>query len=284
MVYIRAKTVKSDQYLYLVKSVWDSKKNTSKQETIKYLGKATHVLNDDIPIDYRNDPKILSGLAKYNPKDVEKRNVALKKIKQQLYKKMTNGDVQETLKIYEEYIKNFDTVDFFDKILKPVMSEIGSDWENNKISIATEHVASNIAQTLVKNILSQVKRVKNKKKILICVPVGEEHHLGCDVLETYLSMKGFKVYNLGTATPTESILSFVDNNKPDVIILSITIKDNLLAGQRLVKKIKKEYDDIPVLVGGLAVQGKKIPEFDGSVIDNVHLEQIKKKIGSEIIG
>jgi len=67
MVYIRAKTVKSDQYLYLVKSVWDSKKNTSKQETIKYLGKATHVLNDDIPIDYRNDPKILSGLAKYNP-------------------------------------------------------------------------------------------------------------------------------------------------------------------------------------------------------------------------
>ena len=284
MVYIRAKTVKSDQYLYLVKSVWDSKKNTSKQETIKYLGKATHVLNDDIPIDYRNDPKILSGLAKYNPKDVEKRNVALKKIKQQLYKKMTNGDVQETLKIYEEYIKNFDTVDFFDKILKPVMSEIGSDWENNKISIATEHVASNIAQTLVKNIMDQVKRNDNKKKILICVPVGEEHHLGCDVLETYLSSKGFKIYNMGTSMPTESILNFIDNNKPDAIIISITIKDNLLAGQRLVKKIKKEYDDIPVLVGGLAVQGKKIPEFDGSVIDNVHLEQIKKKIGSEIIG
>ena len=74
MVYLRAKTVKSEQYLYLVKSVWDSKKNTSKQETIKYLGKATDVANDDIPIDYRNDPKILSGLAKYNPSNIEKRN------------------------------------------------------------------------------------------------------------------------------------------------------------------------------------------------------------------
>ena len=284
MVYLRAKTVKSEQYLYLVKSVWDSKKNTSKQETIKYLGKATDVANDDIPIDYRNDPKILSGLAKYNPSNIEKRNEATTKTIKKIYKKMTDGDIQESLKTYEEYIKNFDTIDFFDKIFHPVMTKIGSDWEHGKISVATEHVASNIAQTLVKNILSQVKRVKNKKKILFCVPVGAEHHLGCDVLETYLSMKGFKVYNLGTATPTESILSFVDNNKPDVIILSITIKDNLLAGQRLVKKIKKEYDDIPVLVGGLAVQGKKIPEFDGSVIDNVHLEQIKKKIGSEIIG
>jgi len=40
MVYIRAKKVKADQYLYLVKSVWDSKKSTSKQEIVKYLGKA----------------------------------------------------------------------------------------------------------------------------------------------------------------------------------------------------------------------------------------------------
>jgi len=49
MVYIRAKKVKSDQYLYLVKSIWDSKKSTSKQEIVKYLGKATEVVKDDIP-------------------------------------------------------------------------------------------------------------------------------------------------------------------------------------------------------------------------------------------
>ena len=79
MVYLRTKTVKDDQYLYLVKSVWDSKKNTSKQETIKYLGKASDVVNSDIPIDYRNNPKILSMLAKYNPKDIEKRNEASEK-------------------------------------------------------------------------------------------------------------------------------------------------------------------------------------------------------------
>ena len=50
MVYIRTKKVKSDQYLYLVKSIWDSKKYTSKQEIVKYLGKASEVVNDDIPV------------------------------------------------------------------------------------------------------------------------------------------------------------------------------------------------------------------------------------------
>jgi len=283
MVYLRAKTIKSEQYLYLVKSVWDSKKNTSKQQTIKYLGKASLVVSDDIPIDYRNDTKILSGLTKYIPKDIEKRNNALEKIKKKLYKKITQGDIQESLKIYEEFIKFFNIVDFFDKILKPVMSKVGSDWEHGKISVGVEHVASNIAQTLVKGIMEQANGRTTNKKILICVPVGEEHNLGCDVLETYLSMNGFKVFNMSTSAPTESILNFIDDNNPDMILLSITISDNLKSGQRLVRKIKQEFD-IPIFVGGLAVQGKNIPKFDGEIIDDLSLYGIKKKIGSGING
>ena len=275
MVYIRAKKVKSDQYLYLVKSVWDSKKNTSKQEIVKYLGKASEVVKDDIPVDYRNNSKVLSVLASFNPKDIKKREDATKKSKQQLYKKLTEGNIHDSVTIYQEYIKIFNAVDFFDKILKPVMYKIGDDWANNKISIATEHVASNVAQTLVKIIMDQVSGTGNKKKILICVPLGEEHHLGCDVLETYLSIKGFKVYNIGTSIPTESILSFIDNNNPDVVLVSITLEDNLAAGQRLVRKIK-DHKDIPILIGGFAFNSKKIPKFEGDVIPDCGLEEIPK--------
>ena len=275
MVYLRAKKVKSDNYLYLVKSVWDSKKNTSKQEIVKYLGKASEVIKDDIPIDYRNDPKILSVLALHNPDDIVKREESTKKSKQILYKKLTDGDIKSSVKIYEEYIKIFNSADFFDKILRPVMSKIGDDWANNRISIATEHVASNVAQTLVKIIMDQVTGMVNKKKILVCVPVGEEHHLGCDVLETYLSIKGFKVYNIGTSIPTESILSFIENNKPDVILVSITLEDNIPAGQRLVKKIKEQYN-IPILIGGFALQSKKIPKFEATVISDIPLDEIPK--------
>ena len=278
MVYIRAKKVKSDQYLYLVKSVWNSEKNTSKQEIVKYLGKASEVVKDDLPKEYRNDPKILSVLASHNPKDIKKREEAAKKSKQQLYKKLTEGNIEECVKIYEEYIKIFNSSDFFDRILKQVMYKIGEDWANSKISIATEHVASNIAQTLVKIIMDKVSVTKNKKKILLCVPVGEEHHLGCDVLETYLSIKGFKVYNMGTSIPTESILEFIGNNKPDVVFVSITLDDNLTAGQRLVKKIKNEHEKTPVLIGGYALQSEEIPKFEGKIIKDVGLEEIPKII------
>lgn len=279
MVYIRAKKVKSDQYLYLVKSVWDSKKKTSKQEIVKYLGKASEVVKDDIPIEYRDNPKVLSVLASFNPKDIKKREESTKKSKQQLYKKLTEGNIEECVKIYQDYTKIFNAADFFDKILKQVMYDIGEDWASNKISIATEHVASNIAQTLVKIIMDSVNGSANKKKILICVPVGEEHHLGCDVLETYLSIKGFKVYNMGTSLPTESIISFIDNNKPDIIFISITLPDNISAGQRLVKKINDECK-IPILIGGYAMQTGKIPKFDAKIISESNLEELPKIIRS----
>ena len=277
MVYIRAKKVKSDQYLYLVKSVWDSKKNTSKQEIVKYLGKASDVDKEDIPIDYRNDLKVLSVLAKFNPKDVKKREASSKKSKQHLFKKLTDGDIQGSLKIYEEYIKIFNVSDFFDKILKPVMYKIGDDWAKGKISIATEHVASNVAQTLVKIIMDRVSSIGSKKKIMICVPLGEEHNLGCDVLETYLSIKGYKTYNMGTSMPTESILNFIEANKPDILLLSITLEDNIGAGQRLVRKIKDQAN-IPILVGGFALQSEKIPKFDAKVVAESTLEEIPRLI------
>jgi len=275
MVYIRAKKVKSDNYLYLVKSIWNSKKNTSKQEIVKYLGKASDVVRDDIPIDYRDDPKILAVLASHNPKDITKREESTKKSKQALYKKLTEGDIHSAVKIYQEYIKIFNHGDFFDRILRPVMYKIGDDWANNKISIATEHVASNVAQTLVKIIMDEVTNNTNKKKILVCVPLGEEHHLGCDVLETYLSIKGYKVYNIGTSIPTESIVNFIEYNRPEIILISITLEDNIAAGQRLVKKIKEQFD-IPILVGGFAFQSEKIHKFDAKVIPDITLDEIPK--------
>ena len=198
MVYIRAKKVKGDQYLYLVKSVWDAKRGTSKQEIVKYLGKSSEVIKDDIPLEYRDNPKILSTLAAHNPQDIKKREEASEKSRKQLYRKLTEGDINRCIQIYDDYVKIFNSADFFDKILKPVMYQIGDEWANSKISIATEHVASNVAQTLVKIIMDKGTAIGNKKKILLCVPVGEEHHLGCDVIETFLTSKGYKIFNMGT--------------------------------------------------------------------------------------
>ncbi len=281
MVYLRTKKVKGVQYLYIVKSTWDAKNKTSKQEIVKYLGKAVDVISDDIPAEYRDDPKILSALAAQNPEDIKKREEASEKSRKLLYKRLTDGDINRCVQIHADYVKIFNTADFFDKILRPVMYQIGDEWAHGEMSIATEHVASNVAQTLVKIIMDKETSSGSKKKILLCVPVGEEHHLGCDVIETFLSGKGYRVFNMSTSIPTDSIMHFIRHNDPDVVMVSITLEDNLKTGQRLIKKIREKFD-VPVMVGGFALEQEKVPKFDAQVVKNMTLGDLPKMIRATI--
>ena len=277
MVYLRKKKVKGVDYLYLVKSLWDKKRKTSKQITIKYLGESKSVTRDDIPIEFRDDPKINSFLLENTPKDRKNREEILKKLQVQLFSSMAEGDLKESIRIYESFVNKSSIEEFYEKILNPVMEKIGSMWADGRLSIATEHISSNTAQSLIKIISENHKRsTLDKGKVIITTPVGEEHCLSCNMIESLLLSKGFTTFNLSPSTPANSLVEFIKTIHPTAILISITLDDNIKAGQRLTKKIYDQYKRLPVYVGGQALNGKK-SKFNATIIEsNTALEQIPK--------
>ena len=277
MVYLRKKKVKGVDYLYLVKSVWDKKRKTSKQITIKYLGESKSVTRDDIPIEFRDDPKINSFLLENTPKDRKNREEILKKLQVQLFSSMAEGDLKESIRIYESFVNKSSIEEFYEKILNPVMEKIGSMWADGRLSIATEHISSNTAQSLIKIISENHKRsTLDKGRVIITTPVGEEHCLSCNMIESFLLSKGFTIFNLSPSTPANSLIEFVRSIHPTAILISITLADNIKAGQRLATKIHDQYRTLPVYVGGQALSGRK-SKFNATIIEpNTTLEQIPK--------
>jgi len=277
MVYLRKKKVKGMDYLYLVRSVWNREKKTSRQVTVKYLGESTSVTRDDIPIEFRDDPKINSFLLENTPKDRKKREEILERLKVQLFSSMTEGDLKETIRIYELFVDKSNIEQFYEKILNPIMEKIGSMWADGHLSIATEHVASNTAQSLIKIISENHKRTTlDKGKVIITTPVGEEHCLSCNMIESFLLSKGFTTFNLSPSTPANSLVEFVKSIHPTAVLISITLDDNIKAGQRLATKIHEEYKNLPVYVGGQALIGKK-SKFSATIIEpGISLDQIPK--------
>ena len=277
MVYLRKKKVKGVDYLYLVKSVWDKERKTSKQLTIKYLGESKSVTRDDIPIEFRDDPKINSFLLENTPEDRKNREEILKKLQVQLFSSMAEGDLKESIRIYELFVNKSSIEDFYEKILNPIMQEIGSMWADGRLSIATEHISSNTAQSLIKIISENHKRsTLDKGKVIITTPVGEEHCLSCNMIESFLLSKGFTTFNLSPSTPANSLVEFIRSIHPTAILISITLADNIKAGQRLATKIHDQYNRLPVYVGGQALSGRK-SKFNATIIEpNTTLEQIPK--------
>ena len=214
------------------------------------------------------------------PKDRKKREEIIERLRTKLFSSLTEGSVKDTIDIYVAFVANNSLDQFYERIMTPVMAEIGYMWSEGKLSIATEHIASNIAHSLVKVIADENRKSKKDKgKIVLTTPVGEDHNLGCNVLDSFLVSKGFTTFNLSPSTPAESLIEFIKTAKPDALIVSITLEDNIRSGQRLVKKIHEAYKKLPIFIGGLAFSEKTKFKFDGKlIIDGYALEQIPKII------
>ena len=290
-MYIRRKKVKGIDYAYIVRSIWDHTKRTSKQETVKYLGKVSRLTQEMIPIEYRNDPAIISFITRYSTVNLKKNDSLTKKLGQDLFRMLSAGDLQSIIKIYHKYTNLFGTIQFYDNLLKPVMYDIGQQWAEGKLDVVTEHVCVNTANALIKIIdKSRLIRFTNrhyKGTIFICTPNGEQHNLACNIIESVLLSKGYKVYNASPSLPADSVINSLKNFTPDAILISITLTDHLQTTRNLIRKIRTHLPYLPIFLGGIAINHpNKTSEYNTAytyVIRDVVLADAIKIIRSTIL-
>ena len=251
MVFIRVKKVKGFDYYYLVKSQWDSKRKISIQHTIKYLGKASDVTIDSIPLEYKNNPRILSLLASVT-QEHGKKVVVTAELKKKVFDALKSGEIEKIADVAGKFKEQASLAEFYDEILKPVMYDVGHLWQENKLDIGMEHVCSNMANKTIHKITSSIRPSNRMESIIICTPDGELHNIACNIIESVLCEKGFQVNNVSPSIPTDSLINYIDETKPSMILISVTLRDNLSSAIRIVKKISTLFS-IPILIGGIAI-------------------------------
>ena len=269
MVYIRNKKVKGTDYAYLVQSVWDPKRNISRQSTIKYLGKASEVTIEDIPEEYRDDTKILAFVSAFSSHQEERKEL-ISRIQEEVFILLNDCNVKGLVDIYEKYSRLFGLTDFYDKLLKPAMYKIGDLWQKGQLDVATEHASTNTALGLVKiineRITARTKEPSSRYKAVICTPDGELHGLACNMIESLLLSRGFKIYNISTSIPSDYIIDYIRDMQPDIVLVSITLVENIKSAERLVHQIHAKYNNkLPVVVGGSAFNNMK--QYQNNIID-----------------
>lgn len=271
--------------------MWDHTNKTSKQKIVKYLGKVSRVTQEMVPIEYRNDSSIVSFITRYSTVNVKKNDTLTKKLGQDLFTMLSGGDLQNLVKIYDKYVSLFGMIQFYDNLLKPVMYNIGQQWAEGKLDATTEHVCVNTATALIKVIdKSRLIRSTNrhyKGTIFICTPNGEQHNLACNIIESVLLSKGYKVYNASPSLPTDSVINSLKNFTPDAILISITLTDHLQTTRNLIRKIRTHLPYLPIFLGGLAINHpSKTSEYNTAytyVIRDMILADAIKLIRSTIL-
>ena len=177
--------------------------------------------------------------------------------KDRLLQALIDGDRRTVLRIGHENAETpQDLKSFYHNLLQPVMYRIGELWEQGEISVSREHLASALANTAVS---SQYVRVMSdvepwKGKILVTAASNEFHVLGAQIIANCLEAEGWEVDYLGANTPSEDLVGYIRDQRPDVVALSVTMPFNLIQCKDIVEHVKKEFQESrpKILLGGLA--------------------------------
>jgi MerR family transcriptional regulator, light-induced transcriptional regulator len=121
------------------------------------------------------------------------------------------------------YMGQFPLHQIYDLLITPVLHQIGFLWEEGKISVVEEHIAS---QTIRDGImrLQGIIRIPTEKigKVLCVTPSKELHDIPLKMVDHILEARGFSIYYSGPLTPVAKIDQIFNKIKPDRLYISCT--------------------------------------------------------------
>ena len=141
-------------------------------------------------------------------------------------------------------------------LLAPALVEVGRRWQEARITVAHEHLATAATKAIMARLAPLVGTPSptGRRVVLACSP-GELHGVGVRMVADFLEGDGWEVLELGPDTPTPDLLALVAAERPDAVGLSTALSLHLADAGEAVGRLKA-LDSAPfVVVGGAAYGG-----------------------------
>ena len=152
-------------------------------------------------------------------------------------------------------------LEIYQYIFEPTLKTVGELWASGKISIADEHIISDLIDRALVSLSEQRKNTLNQTKKLTAafmLPGAEMHEFPLKMTSEIFKSAGWKNYYIGKSIPLFSLQYFLENTKIDVLIFSVTLKEHLNSCESLIQLVKGMRLDHPplILVGGSAIENE----------------------------
>jgi methanogenic corrinoid protein MtbC1 len=170
---------------------------------------------------------------------------------------LLGGNQSEALAVVNRCIEAGNTLVAIElHVIQPALYRIGEQWQSNRVTVAQEHLATAIAQSVMTVAFMRSSPVApiGKQVLLACVE-GNNHALGLRMVADAFHFGGWDTQYLGANMPTSAIVQQVEQCKPDLVALSVAFPQQLQTVKRLMQALDERFGNArpAVIVGGLAI-------------------------------
>jgi excisionase family DNA binding protein len=181
-----------------------------------------------------------------------------RKWEQRMESRLLAGDLRGAWSVLEAALSagaDLDTV-YLD-VVASAMRSIGDRWAADEIDVAVEHRASGIAIKLLGRLSGRsARRGRSRGTVVLGAAPGERHGLPVTLVADLVRAEGFDVDDLGADVPAAS-LARVAADAPRLVAVGISMTTPGLdeSVRSTVRAVRDQVPDVPLLVGGAAVEG-----------------------------
>jgi methanogenic corrinoid protein MtbC1 len=165
------------------------------------------------------------------------------------------GDRRAALHFVDRLVHEGHSVaDIQQHVIAAAQRQIGRMWEESRIGVAQEHMATAISQLALAQLYryAQPLPARGRKVVVACVE-GELHEFPARLVADALDLAGYDTRFLGADVPTGSLLAVLEQESPNLLALSITMPFHGAALLRQVKSVRDHTGGLlPIAIGGLA--------------------------------
>lgn len=168
---------------------------------------------------------------------------------------LINGEKKECSILANRCFEETNTIiPVYEELIKPSMYMIGELWELNKISVATEHLASAIIESILNELYYKLEfGTKKHKRVIVSCIEKEFHQVGSKMVADVFEKEGWDVLYLGANTPKNSLFEFIRLMQPDLLALSLSIYFHFPYFEELLQNLEAHFPNLSILVGGQAL-------------------------------
>lgn len=112
---------------------------------------------------------------------------------------------------------------FLEEVVVPFMGSVGAGWQEGRLTIAQEHLASAIVRSTLHALLEAHDRDHDlPDRIVVAAPPGQKHEFGALVAAIVAAMEGWRVAFLGTDLPLDEVAATAHRIDARAVALSFT--------------------------------------------------------------
>ncbi len=133
------------------------------------------------------------------------------------------------------------------------MYRVGELWENNRITVANEHLSTSITESLLNLTYPSIfARERIGRKVVISCAANEFHQIGGKMVADIFELNGWDGYFLGANSPIEETARFIHETRPDIVGFSLSILSSLDHLKRGIEVFRSDFPNLDLLIGGQA--------------------------------